>query len=324
MARPIGPRYLPTVPAPEPLAYRLSLFTGKGGVGKSTLVAALALEAARRGMRPLVVELGHRASMAAILGRPSVDYEPTEVAPGVHAANIDLERALADYVQKHVPVAPLARRIAASRSLQRFFYAAPAVSEVLTLDRLETLLAEGGEERPRFHPVLLDFDATGHALMFLTLPQVFEGLVPSGPLRRLLDAFSTLLTDRERTRLHLVTLPGRLPVQETLELHERLAAHHPDVPLGTVFLNRCPAPSLPAPLHPVLDAVLAARDRCPPDVREDLALLSAACRADTRRRAQIARLDALPLPRRTLPDLGPGPLGLDDLAALGLAAGGSP
>src|SRR5688500_14392327 len=98
----------------------LSLFTGKGGVGKSTVVAAVAVEAARRGKRPLIVELGHRASMQAIFGAATFGHAAREVAPGVHASSFDLGTALGEYAAEHAP-APIARRIAKSASLRRFF-----------------------------------------------------------------------------------------------------------------------------------------------------------------------------------------------------------
>lgn len=303
--------------AADPWTSRLSLFTGKGGVGKSTLVAAVAVEAARRGLSPLVVELGHRASMQAIFGVPRVEHAPTEVAPGVHASNVDLDATLAEYIEAHVRVRALARRVARSAALRRFFEAAPAVTEVLTLWRLEQLLgATRPDGHPRWHPVLVDFDATGHALMFLELPRVFEGLVSSGPVRELLDSFSALLSDRARTRLHLVTLPGRLPVQETIELVTRLAAEHA-VPLGTLYVNQVPRAPLPEGSRHVLDALLARGGR--PELASDLALMARETRAHERMREEIARLASLRLPMVELPRL-PGPLDRAALAELGARA----
>ncbi len=309
------------MPSADPFTARLSLFTGKGGVGKSTVAAAVAMEASRRGMRPLVVELGHRASMQAIFGVASVGHDPVEVAPGVHATNVDLERTLADYVRAHVPVRAVANRIAKSRSLRRFFDAAPAVAEVLTLWRIEQLLAEvDAAGAPRWDPVLVDFDATGHALMFLELPHVFHGLVPAGPIRTLLDSFSALLSDRERTRLHLVTIPGRLPVQETLELCERLTAEHA-VPLGTLFVNQVPPPPLPPRAEPIVGALL---DHADPSsaLADDVALARRAAVAHRARRAELSRLEACPLRRVELPRLR-GPIDGRALARLGREAGGA-
>jgi hypothetical protein len=300
----------------DPFTRRLSLFTGKGGVGKSTVVAALALEARRRGMRPLVIELGHRASMQSIFGAGPIGHAPREVAPGVHASNIDLERALADYVAAHVPSGALARRIARSPMLGRFLGAAPAVGEVLTLARIEALLREEERGAPRWHPLLVDLDATGHALMFLELPRVFESLAgDAGPVRRLLDSFAALLADRAHTRLHVVTRPGKLPIQETLELCRRLEAEHA-VPLGTLFVNH--APSAPAIDEALLEA-LRARVR-EPTAACDLALAQRAL-ADARALTRgLARLTALALPTVRLPHIAE-PIDTDALATLGRAAG---
>ncbi len=309
-----------TVTSTDPFTPRLSLFTGKGGVGKSTVAAAVAMEAARRGLRPLVVELGHRASMQAIFDVPDIGHDPIEVAPGVHATNVDLDRTLAEYVREHVPVRAVSRRIARSRSFRRFFDAAPAVPEVLTLWRIEQLLAEADDVGvPRWHPVLVDFDATGHALMFLELPHVFQGLVPAGPVRMLLDSFAALLSDHAGTSLHLVTLPGKLPVQETLELCARLRAEHA-VSLGTLYVNQVPSPPLPPRTEARIDAILAHRPS--PALTDDLVLARRAARAHRARREELRRLDALGLPRVELPRLR-GRVDARALAALGKRAGGA-
>lgn len=289
----------------ELLETPLSLFTGKGGVGKSTVVAALAVQAARAGRSPLIVELGHRASMQAIFGTKAIGHDPTPVAPGVHAINFDLDRALADYVRSHVPVRAIAGRIARSRALSRFFYAAPAVAELLTLWHLEALLAEG-----RWDPILVDFDSTGHATMFLELPRVFEGLAATGPMRGLLDSLSALLSDASRTRLHVVTLPGRLPVEETLELAERVAREQ-HVALGALFVNRVPDPPVPDGTEHIL-ADLTAH----PVLGDDAALAIAATASYRAARAELGRLRRLGLPIVELPRLRP-PIDARALAVLG-------
>lgn len=218
----------------DPHHHRVQLFTGKGGVGKSSIVAAHALACAEAGLRPLVVELGHRATMESIFGVPSIGYEPTDVGGGVRACNLALEDALIDYVREQVKVRAIARRVVMQPTLRRFFEAAPAVNEVVALRRLSKL-----EQSDDFHPILVDLDATGHALMFLGLADVFEGLVGPGPLRAILDATTSLLRDASRTVLHLVTLPAELPARETRELHARLVSER-RVALGALVINRVP------------------------------------------------------------------------------------
>jgi len=223
---------------PAPLDVRLSLFTGKGGVGKSSVVAALAVAAARAGKRPLVIEMGHRASMRDLFGSGDIGLEPLQVYDGVWACNLDPKQTLRGYVHRYVPFRGWADRVLEHPALQRFYGAAPAVAELTALTYIGWLADEG------YDPVLVDLDATGHALMMLELPEVLGSLGARGPVKRALDGIERWLHDAQ-TRLHIVTLPGALPVQETLELYRQLEAR-PEVRLGAMVVNRIPL--LPAQL----------------------------------------------------------------------------
>jgi anion-transporting ArsA/GET3 family ATPase len=264
----------------------VQLFTGKGGVGKSSVVAAHALACARAGLRPLVVELGHRATMESIFDVRSIGYEPTDVGDGVRACNLALEDALIDYVREQVKVRAVARRVVTQPTLRRFFEAAPAVNEVVALRRLAKL-ADSGE----FHPILVDLDATGHALMFLGLADVFEGLVGSGPLQAILDATTSLLRDEARTVLHLVTLPAELPARETRELFVRLSAER-RVGLGALVINRVPERTFDdAELADVARLVAESSDRTIAErLARDLALAERELRRVGHAHAQIEAL----------------------------------
>ncbi|MCB9750266.1 MAG: hypothetical protein H6713_09725 [Myxococcales bacterium] len=300
------------------LRRRLLLFTGKGGVGKSTVVAAIAEAAARRGQRPLIVELGHRASMQDIfLGRaggsgrrraPKIGHEPVAVRPdgGVWAMNIDLESALFDYVVEQVKVKRIARMITGNRTLDRLFRAAPAVREIVMLNKLRQLeRQQQADGAPRWSPILVDLDATGHALMFLEMPRMLRKVIAHGPLRGLVDSLTELFTDRQRTTLCLVTLPLEVPVQETLELYHELTELH-EVSIGGMFINQVPAAPLDDAAIAALDE-LETRARASDDVaaqREVLADVTLARRmvASYRHaRAQVERLRELGLPTAELP-----------------------
>jgi anion-transporting ArsA/GET3 family ATPase len=298
--------------SPSLLGRRLHLFTGKGGVGKSTLVVALGLELARMGRRPLIVELGHRASIEGILDVPKVRYEPTEVAPGLFATNMDLRASLVDYVGDHLKVRALGSLALRSQTLRRFFEAAPGVAEVATLHRLRAFLddAEG------FDPILVDLDATGHARMFFELPKVFAEIAESGPLRHLLDRVSAVLRDPALTALHIVTVPGELPVHETIELYRDLHAD-PAVQLGALIVNMVPA--RPEGLSVALEAedasALAGGARA-----ADLALARRALAQQRRAERFLQRLATeVALPQLALPRLPLGRVGEEALRALGEA-----
>ena len=100
---------------------RLVLLTGKGGVGKTTVVAALAVHAASLGMRPLVVELGHRESMRAVFGLDEIGFKPREVGLGVHAMSVDVDKAMLDYFTQHIPSRRIAKGILHNKVLERLF-----------------------------------------------------------------------------------------------------------------------------------------------------------------------------------------------------------
>lgn len=318
-------------PAAVPLLERrLLLFTGKGGVGKSTLVAALALEAARRGHRPLIVELGHRASMQAIFAAPRIGHAPAPVtADGrVWAANLDLGEAIVDHIAEQVKLRRVARAISGNSALQRLFRAAPAVREVALLNKLRLFERERSQGRPTWAPILVDLDATGHALMLLDMPRILGDLLVGGPLRGLVDVLTGLFTDPSRTLLNLVTLPAEIPVQETLELHQRLA-HGPGVRLGAVFVNQVPSQPLDPELRPLLPGLVALAARAGLDeLAADLDLATRALAEHARVRDLIATLHALRLPLACLPRLDPrDPAALQQLghaALTGLTAPTAP
>ncbi len=302
---------------------RLLMFTGKGGVGKTTIVASLALEAARRGRRPLIVELGHRASMESVFAVDSIGYTPREVGGGVWAMNLDFESALAEYFEEHIPVQRVARTIMRNKTLQKFFHAAPSVAEVATLNKLSAL---EGERDPatrgyRWDPIFVDLDATGHAIMLLNLPSVLDGLIGDGPMRRLVDGFSSLLTDPRRTVLSLVTLPLELPAQETVELYQRLAKHH-DVELGVLFVNQVP----PRPLSPkqagMLDRLEHRARKCEiTTLVDDVAIARRAMRYHANARAQINRLRRdVDMPMVELPTVSSRALDVSIVANMGRQA----
>ncbi|MCB9704361.1 MAG: hypothetical protein H6711_20910 [Myxococcales bacterium] len=307
----------------DPLAERrLLLFTGKGGVGKSSVVAALGVAAAERGLRPLIVELGHRASMANLLGG-EIGHEPRAVAceGRLAAMSIDQDEALFDYIVAQVRMRRVARAIAGNQSLRGLFRAAPAVREVITLAKIQALVdARDAEGRPRWQPILVDLDATGHALMLLGLPQLLRRLVASGPLVGVGEALAGLIADPARTLLLLVTLAREIPAQETIELFRELRLRH-RVDVGALVVNQVPAPPLDDALLPWLDRAEARVGRHGP-LAADLALarrLVADHASALRVRERLAR-EVEGVPQLPLPHLAGGIEGEVELRVLAAAA----
>ena len=212
----------------------VQFFTGKGGVGKSTVLGALATAAARAGQRPLIVELGAHTSSSHLFRGPNVGYAPSEVAPGVFATRVQFEPALVDYIASRLKLRFVATLVTRNKSLRKLFMAAPGVDEIVTLHRVAQLAADA-----RWNPILVDLESTGHALMFFDLPSVLEVFLKDGPLRQVLDSATALVRDESRCAIHIVTVPEPLAVNETVQLYRGLRERK-GLPLGHLFINRIP------------------------------------------------------------------------------------
>jgi hypothetical protein len=251
-------------PSREALTRQVQFFTGKGGVGKSTVLGALATAAARAGKRPLIVELGIHTSSSHLFRSPDVGYEPSEVAAGVHATRVQFQPALIDYITSRLKLRPIASLVAKNRSLRRLFMAAPGVDEIVTLHRVAQLAAD-----PRWGPILVDLESTGHALMFFDLPSVLEVFLKDGPLRQVVDSATALVHDETRCAIHIVTVPEPLAVNETIQLHAKLRDRK-DLHLGCLFINRVPRVWLDETEVRLIEAELesdGAREPYAPDLR---------------------------------------------------------
>lgn len=295
----------------DPRARRLQFITGKGGVGKSTLAAAMGLAWAERGRKPLVVELGERASMDGVFGGGKVGWDPIEVAPAVHATAVDARRAVLEVFVRWLRVRAWAERALRSEALHAFVGAAPGVLEVATMERIISLFEMDWD------PVIIDADASGHALMFFELPRVLEELGVGGPVATLIARMQKLFGDPNHVAVHLVTLPGALPVQETIELDHELRTKH-CMPEGALFVSR--APRLSSLSH---ERVKMFREHAEahPQLSHDLGRLANELLRADEARARIERLrDVTGRTTISLPELPRGALDRGALLALGRAS----
>lgn len=218
---------------------RLVVVTGKGGVGKSTVAAALATLAARRGKRVLVAEVDARERVAPMLGgRPSGPVVRL-VLPNISTVNVDPRHALEEYALMVVKVRAIYQAVFENRVVRFFLRAVPSLAETLMLGKIlhEARSESGG--KPRWDLVIVDAPATGHAVQLLGVPKALLDTVPAGPLRRDAEWMQALLTDPARTSVVLVSLPEEMPVSETVELDAQVR----DllcIPRGPVFVNAMP------------------------------------------------------------------------------------
>src|SRR5881396_805241 len=206
----------------SPLERRLHFVVGKGGVGKTTVTAALALLLARRGRRTLAVEMEVAGRLPAVLGARGGGYTPTEVVPGLHVLGVEGGAALAEYLGLIIPVKRLLQSIFASKIYQYFVAAAPGLKELMTVGKIwyEATRREGG--RPAWDAVVVDAPATGHSLQYLRMPQAARETFGAGLVQREAAKVVDLLRDARTTAVHLVTLAEEMPVAETLETYAQL------------------------------------------------------------------------------------------------------
>lgn len=201
---------------------RFVFVTGKGGVGKTTVTAALATALAGRGRRVLIVMCGAHERLSTMLGVPPIGHDVVGVAPNVWATRIDPDRAMEEYGELVLKVRPLARLVFENRYTRGFFRAAPGLHDWALLGKAWWHTTETRDGRPRYDVVLFDAPSTGHGLDMLRVPRVILDVVPPGVLRRDAEQAWALFHDPERTAVVIVSLPEDMPVTESLELADAL------------------------------------------------------------------------------------------------------
>ncbi|HMI69812.1 MAG TPA: ArsA-related P-loop ATPase, partial [Solirubrobacteraceae bacterium] len=199
----------------------LVVVTGKGGVGKTTVAAALGLVAARRGQRTIVAEVARRDDVSRALGGEGIQEE--ELAPGLHHVSIDPERAMELYLTDQLPSA-LAELLSSSRTFTYLAAATPGMRELLTVGKVWEL-AQEDRRAPGATPydlVVLDAPATGHGVAILSAPRTFARTARVGRIARQGRTIDAMVTDPARTGVVAVARPEEMPVTETLSLQDAL------------------------------------------------------------------------------------------------------
>src|SRR4051794_28518151 len=266
------------------LAQPLIVVTGKGGVGKSTVAAALGTAAAARGLRAIVAEVSARDDVSrAFAGAESSagTFVERDLGDGLHHISIDPESALEEYVKDQLPRG-VSDVLASSRMFSYLVAATPGLRELLTVGKVWEL-AQPDRRTPGAHPydlVILDAPATGHGVATLTAPGTFAGAARMGPVARQGGIIHAMLADPVQTGIVAVARPEEMPVNETLALRDTLGAELGQ-PLAAVVVNGV----LPARFRGAEVAVLAAA----PPSRAIRAARAEATRAKAHR-AQVARL----------------------------------
>ena len=224
---------------------RVVLITGKGGVGRTSVTAALALVARRSGKRVLVSELWDgtegTSPLAQLFGVPRLPRTAEPLAEGIFGSQLRPDVGVELFLSSVLHVARVAKAALSFDPLRRLFLAVPSLRELGIFFHLLTYLRATIEPlgEPAHELVLVDMPATGHTLALTGLPEIILRLVHRGPIADALREGQSYLNVAEKTGAYVVTLPEELPVSESLELLEGL--QRTSVPSGGLFVNRVPA-----------------------------------------------------------------------------------
>jgi anion-transporting ArsA/GET3 family ATPase len=236
---------------------RLILVVGKGGVGRSTVAAAIAGACAARGRKTLLYETNANDRFGAYFGKPPVGVTPSQLAPNLWAVNATPASSLAEYGLMILRFKSVYEMVFENRVTRAFLRAIPGLDDYALLGKAWFHTTEEKRGNLLWDTVVFDMPASGHSVSMLRVPWVIVDTVPEGPLTRDAKAVKSLLCDPARTSAVLVTLAEEMPVNEAIELEAKLTTLGivpQQLLVNQVFPRRFPPG---APVTRVLEALIA-------------------------------------------------------------------
>ncbi len=257
---------------------RLVLVLGKGGVGRSTLAAALAGQNAARGKKTLLFETNANDRFGSYFDKPAVGTHVTELAPNLSAVNTNPAAALEEYGLMILKFKSVYEMVFENKITKAFLRAIPGLDDYALIGKAWFHTEETKRGHDVWDTLVFDMPASGHSVSMLKIPWVITETVPDGPLTRDARTLKLLLTDPERTAAIIVTLAEEMPVNEAIELEEKLTAigivtqhvivnqvypEHfpPGSPVAKVLEALVAEPNLASPLAELVQQARLSRDR---------------------------------------------------------------
>lgn len=298
-------------------ASRVLIVAGKGGVGKTTVSAALGVAASRVGIDTLLVEIEGKRGLATVFESSEQDvadlqYDDTELIAAdattgqarLRARTIRADAALMDYLEEH-GLRGFAKTLTRLQVLDTLATSTPGLKDLIVLGKIKQLETTRDAEL-----IIVDAPASGHAIAFLRAAAGLQRTIETGPIRRQADEVVTMLTDPARAQVLLVTLAEETPVNELVEtayaLEDNVGVH-----LGPTIVN-----GLFSPTEASTGTSRTSK------INSDLAAAAAdaaahwAARAESQQHQRDRLADELPLEQLTLPRRFTTRIGRDDLDAL--------
>lgn len=229
---------------------RLIVVTGKGGVGKTSIAAALGLLLSERGRSALVLEVDPRENVHRILDTAPSDGQVVTVRPGLYLQNLQPRQVVDQLIGERVKLGVLVRRILNSPIYTHFAEGAPGLKELAILGHALRLVEGETPSGPQVDVVILDAPATGHGMSMLRAPGLVSDVLQHGPVARLTTRVAELVGDPQACGIVVITLAEEMPVTEALELRSALEtelgrapellvanALYPELPQGAAALE---------------------------------------------------------------------------------------
>lgn len=255
----------------------ITIVAGKGGVGKTTAVATMALAAATCGLRPLIIEVEGKSGLPALFGKSTLSYDelvlleadPDTGAGEIRARTLTPDATLVEYLGDN-GLQRISKRLSDSGALDLVATATPGIKDVLILGKVKQLERAGAADL-----IIVDAPAAGHAISFLRSAAGLLDAVTAGPIQSQAREVNEMLTDGRRCQVVLVTLPEETPVNELVETAFSLE-DQVGIALGPVIVNG---------VYPPLDGL----DRDPEDAAAEAGVSLRAGEAEVLRAAAAFR-----------------------------------
>lgn len=226
--------------ASAPPVPRLHVVTGKGGTGKTSVAAAMALALAGSGRRVLLVEVEGRQGIAPLFDAPSLGYQERHLAAGLDGGEVfgqavDADEALLDYLTLFYRLGSAGKVLQKFGAIDFATTIAPGLRDILLTGKLKEAVSRAESGRMAYDAVVLDAPPTGRIVRFLNVTVESGRLAKTGPIGKHSRSVARMLHS-SLTAVHLVTTPAAMPVQETVDAYRDLTAA--DLPVGHLVLNR--------------------------------------------------------------------------------------